>query len=448
MDIKQEHNRELTCVLFPGIVKNEEKAVQCLGGIKTISQICAQPSKKQLTLSFHPDNPFMKPANADAKPTAGVLLKVKVKKTRDKGNTIKTEVVNTSVLGHVKKIYKFDTICDFQFLPLKNTNTGKPECALEDIIPSGLDDLKFMEQPAPLYIVPGNFIRFDKPINYYYTDKRSYVAKNDDLPDDKDEVHKMRSERGVPIPKYQFNLTDELPTEPHEYFVDIKNSKIIGNQQLEQEFEMVKKMFEERPIWSYNHIKHHTKIKLASLKIILPCLGLHNRTGPWKMSWVKFGYDPRKEPQARYYQTLDFRVRHAVTYDQVTSRRERSFKKVPLDESSTEEHIPEGSVYFKPFTIPPQRQIYYMYCDIQVPEVQEILSVEPPTGYLCHAKRGWLAPDAAQKCRDIIFKYIKQAVLENKSAELKLEQGSSGDEMDTDDEEASGTADTSVAEID
>lgn len=32
-------NRDLVCVLFPGIVNNDEKALQCLGGIKNISQV-------------------------------------------------------------------------------------------------------------------------------------------------------------------------------------------------------------------------------------------------------------------------------------------------------------------------------------------------------------------------------------------------------------------------
>lgn len=33
--------------------------------------------------------------------------------------------------------------------------------------------------------------------------------------------------------------------------------------------------------------------------------------GPWRISWVKFGYDPRKDPTARIYQTLDYRIRTA-----------------------------------------------------------------------------------------------------------------------------------------
>lgn len=35
---KLDHN--LVGVLFPGIVKNDEKAIQCLGGIKQISEVC------------------------------------------------------------------------------------------------------------------------------------------------------------------------------------------------------------------------------------------------------------------------------------------------------------------------------------------------------------------------------------------------------------------------
>lgn len=36
-------HKELFCVLFPGVVKNDEKALQCLGGLKSISQVsCVQ----------------------------------------------------------------------------------------------------------------------------------------------------------------------------------------------------------------------------------------------------------------------------------------------------------------------------------------------------------------------------------------------------------------------
>ena len=29
---------------------------------------------------------------------------------------------------------------------------------------------------------------------------------------------------------------------------------------------------------------------------------------PWRLLWVRYGYDPRKDISARMYQTIDFRL--------------------------------------------------------------------------------------------------------------------------------------------
>ncbi|XP_022128713.1 general transcription factor 3C polypeptide 5 [Pieris rapae] len=441
MDNIEALNKELVCVLFPGNVKNEEKAIQYLGGLKTISQVCSPSSKKHLSLSFQPDNPYVNKINGDVKAVAGVLLKVKVKKTKEDGK-LKREVVNTSVVGQVKKIHKFESVCDFQYLPVSNGPNS--ECLLEKLIPGGLDEPKFLDEPAPFHIVPSSFTRFDKPINYSYTDKKINVTEEELLNADPDEVHKMRSDRGIPVRRFSFNLVDEIPTEPHEYFVNIKNSKASTNPQINEEYEIVQKMFDERPVWSFNHVKHHTRIRTVNLKVILPCIAFHNLNGPWKLLWVKFGYDPRKEPYARYYQMLDFRLRNAgiyscVSQDLETVKRDR-MKKMPLEEPS-EEIIPEGALYLTPNSLPTQRQIFYMYCDIHLPEVQEILAVEPPSGYQCHPKRGWLAANTAHTCRDIIFKYLKKNLMGNKHADLKFEQASS---EDSESDEATSAPDTTA----
>lgn len=39
MDNMENLHKELFCVLFPGNVKNVDKAIQCLGGIRAISQV-------------------------------------------------------------------------------------------------------------------------------------------------------------------------------------------------------------------------------------------------------------------------------------------------------------------------------------------------------------------------------------------------------------------------
>jgi general transcription factor 3C polypeptide 5 (transcription factor C subunit 1) len=70
-------------------------------------------------------------------------------------------------------------------------------------------------------------------------------------------------------------------------------------------------LFEERPIWSKNGIRSQPGIQLAQdqLKHILPFVGYFWVTGPWRALWARFGYDPRRDPTAKVYQLVDYRVR-------------------------------------------------------------------------------------------------------------------------------------------
>lgn len=36
-------------------------------------------------------------------------------------------------------------------------------------------------------------------------------------------------------------------------------------------------------------------------------------SGPWRVMWVRYGYDPKKDSSSRIYQTFDFRVRDVGT---------------------------------------------------------------------------------------------------------------------------------------
>lgn len=44
------------------------------------------------------------------------------------------------------------------------------------------------------------------------------------------------------------------------------------------------------------------------------CLFCLQITGPWRSLWIRFGYDPRKHPEAKIYQVLDFRIRCGMKY--------------------------------------------------------------------------------------------------------------------------------------
>ena len=68
-------------------------------------------------------------------------------------------------------------------------------------------------------------------------------------------------------------------------------------------------MFEEKPVWSRTALAAHLpSVKLHVISAALPVVAYYFVSGPWRSTWVRFGYDPRTDPRAKIYQTLDVRV--------------------------------------------------------------------------------------------------------------------------------------------
>lgn len=409
-------SHELVGVLFPGVVKNDDKALECLGGIRTISQTYSNSQKMRLGLSFRPDNPHIKKAFGDIKKTFGVLIKVKVKKTVQ-GFEVKREVASTSIVGRINKMYQFNSLSDFQFLPI-DTDVQPARCLIDVILPSGLDSLnKYLNSPEKPFLVPPSFSRSDKALCYAYTDKKEEQQTTSD------NIHyKVREHRKCHATQSTFTLTNLLPTEPNEYYAKHLSK---ATPKFMKMYEHLKQLFEERPIWSRNAVQYKTKYKLTDLKLLLPCVGFITKNGPWKLLWIKYGYDPRKDPEARKYQCLDFRLRQdaylkslVAKYTTRTYKRKVGDVKKPLvrgvlleEGSDKEQEATEVTVCYRPGMIPTQRQIYYQYCDVKLPEIEEMISQSPSPGAQCHAVRGWLAPGTNEKCREILTKYAREALL-------------------------------------
>ena len=61
------------------------------------------------------------------------------------------------------------------------------------------------------------------------------------------------------------------------------------------------KMFEERPVWTKAALIYHVAgVDKNSLRFILASVAYYFTNGPWRNAWVRIGYDPRKDPEARY----------------------------------------------------------------------------------------------------------------------------------------------------
>lgn len=68
-------------------------------------------------------------------------------------------------------------------------------------------------------------------------------------------------------------------------------------------------------MWSRLALLYFTKLSSDTLRNILVNLAYQYMNGPWRLLWIKLGYDPRKDPQSRIYQIIDFRVRNTGMYN-------------------------------------------------------------------------------------------------------------------------------------
>ena len=210
-------SKKLVCVEYPGILKDSSKVLSTLGGLDVISKTVADPTRR-LELRLRPNDVYCKPACADHYPTNNLVLKVRRRKKRgdevatsSSTSATKAEPIEATIVGIVEKTYKFQSMCDFQFLPAKskvkrvisqedvtavegggggggdggggggrgglaaapaaNAKVSEkrvwesltPQLFVEKLVSSS-----WLKEPAPLFLPPPIFSRQDTPVEYLY----------------------------------------------------------------------------------------------------------------------------------------------------------------------------------------------------------------------------------------------------------------------------------------
>ncbi|XP_055315965.1 general transcription factor 3C polypeptide 5 [Sitodiplosis mosellana] len=409
-------DRDLVGVEYPGRVVNPDNMVKTLGGLTNISKVVCNMDKKRLDLKFRPDDVFAKPIYGDLKPASGLLLKVVYRRRRHDIPGPSTEEDDSNdepkiaVLGVVRSMFKFDGLCDYQYLPIAtNPETKKTEFIYDEIMPNCLLSPEWLTDEAsnrtPYFFPPSSFTRVDTVQDSFFKKDRS--KGNKDLsPFDSAEstiVGMSRNRRFKHACYIPFSLTNPIPEKAQFQALKMLKFKFITNEQ----FNMIKEYLDRQPIWLRSSLAYETKIPRQKLKIILPSLAYYFTTGPWRLMWVRFGYDPRKDFTSRYYQTLDYRIRSNTLKEKIARNRK------------TKSDLENTYPYFEVDRLPETRQSFYRYCDVHVPKIQEMLDKIPTplSGAICNEKTGWLPPNFDDNCREILTETINE-LLESQPADF------------------------------
>ncbi|XP_067328086.1 general transcription factor 3C polypeptide 5 isoform X2 [Anolis sagrei] len=309
--------RRLVCVEYPGVVRDPEKALLSLGGEEALTRVYADPSRR-LELYFRPKDPYCHPVCANRFPASSMLLRVK-RRTRRKragaGGERAEEAVSiqVEVLGIVSTVYKFQGMSDFQFLAAQSCPGGAPRSLYDRVRLLQPEKEAFFMGRLPLYIPPPIFSRLDTPVDYYYRPETQHrEGYHHPLLSSENLIGLSRARR----PHNAIFVTfeeEEVPTKPLEAAQQTWR-RVCSNTLDHRAEEELQKLFEVRPVWSRNAVKANISIHPDKLKFLLPYLAYYMLTGPWRSLWVRFGYDPRKHPEAKVYQVLDFRIRCGMKY--------------------------------------------------------------------------------------------------------------------------------------
>jgi len=432
----------LVCVEYPGLVQDVDKMINTLGGLKNIGQVVAEPNRR-LELRFRPDDVYCKPACGEKHHGSSFLLRVRKmrkKAGRRAGAEGKPqEKYRCRVEGIVTDSYRFNNLCDFQYLPMAKAEEEEAashvsiydQVYFKRLVPSS-----WLGQPAPLFIPPAAFSRMDVPQEYQYR-RETTAASEKSVATPHNIIGRTRQRRSHHAIFVTYDV-DQIPTKPRDVALNQLKLKFID----QERFQLVKEKFSERPAWSKNALNAITGISPERLKFMLPALAYYFTTGPWRNQWVRFGYDPRKDPTAAMYQTLDYRVRlQGGARHQVAAKRSYANYLLPYkamnwskpktsviqktsfpgcdpgkgaaglggEEEGLEQERMKDVYLFREGRIPPYRQMFYQLGDLQVAAAQELLASCSRLDR-CEEKSGWFPAGTEERLRDLLTQNINDRI--------------------------------------
>lgn len=444
---------------YPGFVKNLDKALNTLGGTESINKVF-ESQKERLELKFRKSDPLAHAAYGDRVPKKCLVLRIQ-KSKKDKDS------FSISVVGKINTAYKFDTMAEFQWLPMQRINpvdqikskqlhdgvtikrtpeSLNPRYAsiLDDILPikNPFDNtLKNFNSDAPLLILPAIFSRFDTPreIHQPHPKFRSKEMREEfERQQSLSIIGRTRKKRSTM--SYLLNFGDSVPLKPPDKLVEERTMLSASERSL---VPRLKECFDKQKVWSKAALCYELNCTVMDVKYTLPLVAFHYLTGPFRTMWVKYGYDPHKDSSSKVLQTLDFRVKNP-TEQQEYSRRSIHQYQLPmrknpekakssqlldlksvittpynaLDETIDDTlanfknmAITEAMCKFRKDLIPPARQLSYQLKDIEIDEVQVILHSndgrEPDE---CSERDGWLPEGSIDRIRKIMSKSLQETV--------------------------------------
>ncbi|KAJ7047575.1 RNA polymerase III transcription factor IIIC subunit-domain-containing protein [Mycena alexandri] len=442
---------------YPGYVRNASVpiAVQNLGGQVALAGAFKRSTAKAegtLELKLRPGNPFAHPVPGDVVPTNNLLLKIVKRKRKDRMDADDGSPrgeYTAEIVGSTSKTVRFRSMADYQYQPDMNDPVTKLRLAMDNmdveairtyVIPpekaeymvpvtksssqgSDIDmnldpELTGIPLPEPDHNQPmrSNLRLFPPPLFSRQTLPQSYNFKpnpasmvsttvNEETGEEKKRlINKMRWKGYGPI-SISFSER-QVPDKPAQNVQDARTqvSDILYNKIIAH--------FAERPIWTrsalFNQLTAIEARDVLNSKPLLASICYVFHDGPWRDTLIRFSYDPRKHPEARFYQRLYFRnANHPILKPSVMTRRqERTVANmdnwaVAIEDGSERDIERRKSHLFDGKTLTKETAAFQL-CDLVDPMLKEMVDDDTELRDESDERDGWYTNYALERIKTVL----------------------------------------------
>ncbi|KAH9416980.1 General transcription factor 3C polypeptide 5 [Dermatophagoides pteronyssinus] len=405
MDSNNKNLQQMFVIDSPAKVINLQNFYKCCGGLNQIGQTFKN-ERERLRFRFRPDDPNSIPLFSDRKQSRDLVLKVRRKRQPD--GTFSD--YQFEPFGIINTTFHFEnSICDMQLLPTSSDIRNE-----------------FMKSDFILNCDPNSSIKNDQSITmmkqYFYSRffqpkqliamMRKDVEKNDQQ---QDLIRRLRKSRKVNFTVVRWDDESVPVSLPEEYRKDF--DKNLLRSELARK---IKEKFDERFCWSRYGLICHLKCSPLLLRYILPYTTYYFENGPFRALWIPYGYDPRKDPKAKIYQTIEARANrksdqtiHAINQIPLNQKgtifkdNTNSFldkfgtKSISNNENDDNDSI-DPSYLFRPGQLSTLKRTTFQLCDIEIDQVQQIIHENDGQEFECTEKDGWLTKGSVDRIRAIM----------------------------------------------
>ena len=237
-------------VQHPCHVVNPDRAIETLGGRQRLIDVFTHSSTSQLTCSFTPSNIYERPLRAERHPSTGLLIRVRRTKQSK-------QVKSVHVIGVLDTSYSFESLADFQYLPMIRKNDQYESFLHRLELNRQCLDKENLDKSCPLMCIPAIFSRFFDPTDYAFRPepkarpKRAATTISRTKPTTNSHKLTKRNVRASAAHHIGFDATN-VPT-------SLKSSNDLYTNVDQSIISQLRRLFDQRPIWTRNSLLYHLK---------------------------------------------------------------------------------------------------------------------------------------------------------------------------------------------